>query len=125
MCYWREKGRHALNFQQADFERAAREYEQLAMSLDPRQCQERNCWQERMHWNKEQNNPGPSHQVTLGRDEVSQAMHRKSREEICLVKQIQNFKDIKASKTYNAICLKFKKKSSKASKLRVEKKWKI
>ena len=28
--YWQEQGRHALNFQQASFERAAQEYEQAA-----------------------------------------------------------------------------------------------
>ena len=28
--YWREQGRHALNFQQAGFERAAQEHEQAA-----------------------------------------------------------------------------------------------
>ena len=91
----------------------------------PLTCLERKCWQEWVLSNNEQSDPERLiKSFCWTRCTVSQATHWKSREEICSVKQIQKFKDIKGrintSKTLNAMCQKFKMKL-KVGKLRVEK----
>ena len=95
----------------------------------PLTCLERKCWQERVLSNNEQSDPERLiKSFCWTRCIVSQATHWKSRDEICSVKQIQKFKDTKGrintSKTFNAMCQKFKMKL-KVGKLRVENKLKI
>ena len=69
-CYWQEQSRHALNFQQAGFERAAQEPEQtardevhVAVLHKLPKCLERKCEKE---WRLSKiNKCKPGHQVSL------------------------------------------------------------
>ena len=83
MFLGKEQGRHPLNFQQAGFERAGQEYEQSARDevqvlLKIKQCKRKT-----------------SLQVVLS-EIVSEATRWKTREEVCSMKQRQNFKTLKA-----------------------------
>ena len=86
--YWLEQGRNALNFQQADFERAAQEYEQAArdeVHVAVAQATEMSRAEMRKRKAKK---TWTSHQVML-LSEVNRAgdAMEKTRDEDCSVKQ--------------------------------------
>ena len=107
-------------FQEADFERAAQEYEQAACDED-HVAVERKRGKEWVLSEVKQSKP------------VSQATDTKTREEVCSMGQRRKFKGIKGkvssickniSRVFGATCQKFNGKS-KSNRLRVEKKLKL
>ena len=103
MFFGRDKGRHALNFQQAGFERAAQEYEQAArdqVHVCSCTCQEqmpREGVRENMCALENQaEQTWTSHQMILLNEMTSVAGDVLEKpEEVCSLKQRQNFKGIK------------------------------